>query len=264
MTLAGPLQRSELPKKPLTTVRGRLIFLSATSGVTPTADAAASQTSSSAILIPNEPYLLPVRAKPLSGGQGLSQNRNLLAGVVVCSLSTHCRVEELAVTKRAFVLLLAFLLPVIGCGHRRANELFEKGMAAAADSSSFALAEEHFSTLLSLHPDYPRNDEVLFTLAQMAQARDRHRQAVAGYQKLADDFPQSRRAYQAQFMVGFLYEVVLQDTANAKIAYQKVIDHYPDSDLADDAQLCIKHIGQSPEEWITFESASPGKTVTSE
>ena len=152
-----------------------------------------------------------------------------------------------------------FAVSFLGCARQTADELFEEGMSASSDSSSFALAEKSFSTLLKRYPDDPRKDQVLFKLAQMAQITKQHHEAIALYQRLVHEHPQSGKAYQAQFMVGFLYEEELKDTTSAKIAYQRVIDNYPDSDLAKSARICIKHIGQSPEEWITFESATPNE-----
>ena len=159
----------------------------------------------------------------------------------------------------ALCLYTLFALSFLGCARQTADELFEEGMSASSDSSSFALAEKSFSTLLKRYPDDPRKHQVLFKLAQMAQVRKQPRKAIALYQQLVRELPQSEKAYQAQFMVGFLYEEEFNDTTNAKIAYQKVIDNYPDSDLADDAKISILHIGRKPEEWITFGTATPNE-----
>lgn len=144
-----------------------------------------------------------------------------------------------------------------GCARQTADELFEQGMAAAADSTTFPAAQTSFAQLLKRYPDDPRNEQVLFKLAQMAQVAEKHREAIALYERLVTGYPQSEKAYQAQFMVGFLYEEKFGDTTNARIAYQKVLDNYPDSDLARDARISILHLGKKPEEWITFEAEAP-------
>ena len=184
--------------------------------------------------------------------------------------------KELAVIrKRVFCLCTLFLLVCLGCARQTADELFEEGMSASSDSTTFALADKRFETFLKRYPDDPRRDQVLFQRALMAQTADelfeegmstssdsttfvladksfemflmrypddprkdqvlfqlalmdqvrkQHREAIDLYQKLVSECPQSGKAYQAQFMVGFLYEEELKDTTNAKMAYQKVID----------------------------------------
>ena len=154
---------------------------------------------------------------------------------------------------------IMFVLSFLGCARQTADELFEEGMSAASDSSTFDLAEKSFLTLQKRYPDDPRNDQALFKRAEIAQIRKESQDAIALYEQLVREYPHGPKANHAQFMVGFLYEEELKDTTKAKMAYQKVIDNYPDSDLAKSARICIKHVGKSPEEWITFESATPNK-----
>ncbi|MBQ1668161.1 MAG: tetratricopeptide repeat protein [Prevotella sp.] len=67
--------------------------------------------------------------------------------------------------------------------------------------------------------------------------------------QLLEQYPQSKWAPMSLLLVGsFVYEDMLNDTAQAHAAYQKLIDNYPESVLVDDAQKSIEYLGLSQEE----------------
>lgn len=68
------------------------------------------------------------------------------------------------------------------------------------------------------------------------------RHALALYEEIVSQFPDSEHGYKAQFMVGFVYSEQLNDKDKAREAFQKVIDQYPDSELADDAAWMIENM----------------------
>jgi len=151
------------------------------------------------------------------------------------------------------------LMVMLACSKQSADELFEQGMAAASDSSTFAHAERLLSRLLKQYPEDERCDEAMMHLATIAQNRGNGEEAVRLYEELIAEYPGSDRAYQAQFMMGYVYEEMLGDHEKAKAAYRKVVENYPDSDLADDAKLSMQNVGKPPEEWIRFEEAEPSE-----
>ena len=68
-------------------------------------------------------------------------------------------------------------------------------------------------------------------------------------EQLLQQYPQSKWAPMSLLMMGsFVYEDILNDTAQAHAAYQKLIDNYPESDLVDDAQKSIEFLGLTNEE----------------
>lgn len=153
--------------------------------------------------------------------------------------------------------LLAPMLILWGCSRKSAEDLFEKGEIAASDSSTFSEAERLLTELVRQYPEYERCDEAMIYLATIAQNRGQGEEAVRLYQELIEKYPEGDRAYQAQFMIGYVYEEMLGDEEKAKTAYRKVVANYPDSDLADDAKLSMENVGKPPEEWIKFEEAEP-------
>lgn len=152
---------------------------------------------------------------------------------------------------------LLVLVVMLACSTQSADELFMKGMTAASDSSTFVEAERLLSRLLKKYPEDQRCDEAMMHLATIAQNRGNGEEAVRLYEELIAQYPGSDRAYQAQFMMGYVYEEMLGDHEQARAAYRKVVENYPDSDLADDAKLSMQNVGKPPEEWIRFEEAEP-------
>jgi len=134
-------------------------------------------------------------------------------------------------------------------------------VTAVSDSSTFVEAERLLSKLLKQYPEDERCDEAIMHLATIAQNRRDGEEAVRLYEELLTKYSDSDRAYQAQFMIGYVYEEMLDDHEKAKDAYRKVVENHPDSDLADDARLSMQNVGKPPEEWIQFEeTGSPGET----
>lgn len=143
---------------------------------------------------------------------------------------------------------------VSGCVEKSAEELYIDAQKAAADSSSYAKAEKLFQKLLARHPEDQRCGDALFTLAQIAVNRGQGEEAVAKYEQLLDQYPQSDMCYKAQFMIGFIYSEMLHDHPKASLAYQKVIESYPDCDLVDSAKWMIANMGKGSEETGAFDS----------
>ena len=70
--------------------------------------------------------------------------------------------------------------------------------------------------------------------------------------QLLEQYPQSKWAPMSLALLGsFVYEDMLNDTANAHVAYQKIIDNYPESGLVDDAKRSIEFLGLSNDEKIS-------------
>ncbi len=150
--------------------------------------------------------------------------------------------------------IAVFLFVGSGCGEKSAEELYRDAQKAAADSSTYAKSEKLFQKLLAKYPEDQRCDDALFALAQIAVNRGQAEEAVAEYEQLLDQHPQSDMCYKAQFMIGFIYSEMLNDYPKASSAYQKVIESYPDCDLVDSAKWMIANMGKGLEEAGAFDS----------
>ena len=95
--------------------------------------------------------------------------------------------------------------------------------------------------------------EYFFNEAQQLQVDGEFEEAVTYYEKFLKEYPDNKHAYKAQFMIGFIYNESLKDTAKARQAFQKVLSDYPENDLTDDAKWMIENLDKGPEEIITGE-----------
>ena len=156
--------------------------------------------------------------------------------------------------RRTWVLGLAASV-LLGCARESADALFSKGEAATHKEASYPQAEALLKEFLDVYPDDPRADLILHALARVLLNRHKFDEAIVSYETLVRRFPESRYADQAQFMVGYAYD--LQGKyERAREAYQKVIDKFSDSELNDDAAISIRNLGKPPEQWFPVDSTS--------
>jgi|TARA_B110000263_G_scaffold239554_1_gene241884 TolA-binding protein len=158
------------------------------------------------------------------------------------------------------LLLFGFVaLPFGGCGQQSAEELFAAGEAAAADPASLDQAVGHFKDFLEKFDQDPKASEALNKLAALAQQQGQMQEAIAYYERVLADYPESGHGDEAQFMIAFIYEEYVRDVERARLAYQRVIDLYPNSELAASARHLLPNIGRNPEEWVEFQDRAPAQ-----
>lgn len=173
--------------------------------------------------------------------------------------------------------VIAFCLMVIlaGCAPKSADELFSKA-TMALESGQIDTALKLYNQLTEKFPDSPlafkakfmgsflsddatqkslssaeeAYQEYFFNQAQQFQIDGKFEEAVRYYEKFLTEFPASKHAYKAQFMIGFIYNESLKNTAKARQAFQKVISGYPENDLTDDAQWMMENLDKGPEDVI--------------
>jgi outer membrane protein assembly factor BamD (BamD/ComL family) len=85
-----------------------------------------------------------------------------------------------------------------------------------------------------------KNEQALYTEAQNFSEKGDFQSAIKTYEDLLKLYPDSPRAYKAQFLIAFVYSENLKDYEKAKINYEKLIEKYPNCDLVDDAQYMLK------------------------
>ncbi len=142
---------------------------------------------------------------------------------------------------------------ISGCGQQNAVELFADGQRALAEPGTRHQAGETFKQLLEQYPEHHLAPRALKKLAMLAQQDGHMEEAIALYQRLLSEYPDSGQADEAQFMIGFICEEYLGDLDQARAAYQRVIDHFPDSELAVSARRLLPNVGRDPSEWVEFQ-----------
>ena len=136
-----------------------------------------------------------------------------------------------------------------------------KKLADKYPDSEYAFKAKFMSSYLSAdttEKDVSATDmayqEHFFNEAQQLQIDGKFDEAVTYYQKFLEEYPNNDKyAYKAQFMIGFIYNESLKDTAMARQAFQKVLTDYPENDLSDDAKWMLENLEKGPEDIITGE-----------
>jgi outer membrane assembly lipoprotein YfiO len=92
----------------------------------------------------------------------------------------------------------------------------------------------------SSNPKGKKTEQELYTEAQNSSEKGEYLSAIKTYEDILKLYPDSPRAYKAQFLIGFVYSENLKAYDKAKENYKKLIEKYPNCDLADDAQYMMK------------------------
>lgn len=105
----------------------------------------------------------------------------------------------------------------------------------------------------------PINADGWFIIAQKLISQHNAKGAISVYQGILSRFPDYKRADKVCFLIGFCYSEYLKDYDNAKIWFNKVADEYPKSELADDAQWMIENMGKPPDQIVFKGDSSKAK-----
>lgn len=79
--------------------------------------------------------------------------------------------------------------------------------------------------------------------------------SIDNFKKIIKHYPESQRASDALFMLGYINANHTNDLDAAEKYYKKFIEKYPDSELADDAQYELDHLGKDINELPIFKDS---------
>lgn len=157
-----------------------------------------------------------------------------------------------------YALLLLSLALIVGCGKKSDEQLYADGVEAQKGSDADA-AIAAFEELTKEYPQSPKVPEALYAMGTLYQDRKKDfPKAIALYERIATEYPTHATAPNAMFLVGFLTNNELKNADAAKAAYEKFLATYPDNQLATSAKFELEHLGKNPEQ-ILAETATPSK-----
>ncbi len=96
-----------------------------------------------------------------------------------------------------------------------------------------------YSVFVNNHRQDPRVPEYLFRAGKLANEIGKPRKAIEYLSEVHDSYPNFDKRAESAFLVGFIYEHMLNDREMAQKAYEAVIDNYPDSQWSADAKASI-------------------------
>jgi TolA-binding protein len=154
-------------------------------------------------------------------------------------------------------------LMVAGCAKFPDQKLMKKGEQLERQEK-FVDAIKAYEKVAKKYPRSPLAIESLHRVANIyTSGLQDYGRAVEAYDRIVGAYPDStKRAAQAQFMIGFVYNNYMQDTAKARVAYETFLSKYPDHDLADDVQWELKYLGKDINDIPELQKATGAKTET--
>jgi len=99
-------------------------------------------------------------------------------------------------------------------------------------------------------PDDAEAPMMLFKAGDMSMNLNKPRQAIQIFDQIMREYPAFEKAPQCLFLKAFIYENDLKDLVAARKFYEEFLFKYPEDEFADDAVICIRNLGKSPEELI--------------
>jgi tetratricopeptide (TPR) repeat protein len=129
-----------------------------------------------------------------------------------------------------------------------------RGIVATPNSQKAkALTERillRYRDYISMNPRDSISAEYLFKAADLSLGVGNPEGSITHIDRLITDFPNFRKAPEMMLFKGFVYEVHLNQHANAVKAYQAMISRYPNHRLTNDARAAIDNLSLSEEELL--------------
>ncbi|MEL7339632.1 MAG: tetratricopeptide repeat protein [Bacteroidota bacterium] len=92
--------------------------------------------------------------------------------------------------------------------------------------------------------------EDMYRAADLYSASFEYNEAIKIYDQIIDQHTDHKRAADALFAKGFIYNDKIGDTAQARAAYTQFLQQYPDHQMVQAAETEIQLLGVPAEEWL--------------
>jgi len=173
---------------------------------------------------------------------------------------------------KACLVLLSLVALIFSCSspkEKAANNINDLNNEIFSDTIT-TLDRQKAAELIDAYIDYAENypeDEItpeyLFKAGELAMNTNKGDRAVNIFEQVINNYPDFDKVPESMFLMGFVYENIIENLDKAKEVYEEFIDLFPDHDFADDAQLSIKNLGISPEDLIKmFEKKAREDSLT--
>lgn len=109
-------------------------------------------------------------------------------------------------------------------------------------------AIKFYSLYENQYPEDSLTPELMFRKASLFKSLGKANEAIEVLTKIEKNYPNYLNMDVCLFLLGDIYENMLQDTAQARKYYQNLITKFPKSTLSDDASVILQNLGKNPEE----------------
>jgi len=145
----------------------------------------------------------------------------------------------------SLVVILIIMAFVTNCGRQTAEQLFALAENLEKEEK-FDEALAKYEKILVEYPETKLAPDVYFKIAQIAGNLKKFHKCVDAYERIIELNPDHEMAPKAQFMMGYIYANELKDSTKAKAAYTAFLDKYSevDSGMTASAQFELKYMGK--------------------
>ena len=165
----------------------------------------------------------------------------------------------------------ATMVAIIASCQSPRQESFEKinEMESVAFSESGLINPEHVDELIQAYQEFANEfpedslaPDYLFKAGDVAMHTNRSNKAILLYERIINEYSNYRKAPEALFLKGYVFENNLGRLDKAEEIYREFLEKYPDNEFADDAEVSLKYLGKTPEELIEiFQKENAAKQV---
>ena len=153
-------------------------------------------------------------------------------------------------TKTNAILASLFMI-LISCGPQTEPEIYDAAIGAQR-MEKYDDAIALFERLIEEFPQSEKLPDAYYALGVIYQDQKKDfAKAIGLYTKLVETYPESSTASNALFMTGFLQHNELKDIEAARATYERFLERYPDNLLAESAKFELANLGKDPSEIFT-------------
>lgn len=163
-----------------------------------------------------------------------------------------------------YVLILILALIAASCGQNKENqeaktteESIQELEKALFDTESLTLDRKKANELSYLYEKWAHENAQhaeasahLLKAADLSMNLNNPRRSIGIYDQILKNYPDSKQASSALFLMAFVYDDQLKDYVNAGKYYTEFLAKYPESPFANDAAASLKNLGKTPEELV--------------
>jgi TolA-binding protein len=150
--------------------------------------------------------------------------------------------------KASALFAATFLLIVVGCNRPSATDLFTKAREAQK-ARAFPQALDGYAKVVQEYPQSAEAESSMFAIATIRQM-DTYQpaEAVNAYRRYIETYPDGVFSPEATFLIGYIYDNELHNLDSAGAAYRRFLGKYPKHELSFAAEKELQNLGKSPEE----------------
>lgn len=151
------------------------------------------------------------------------------------------------VLRTACTAVLAALL-IASCSRNGDQDLAKQAVELGKKNDTRG-AIAKFEELVEEYPDSPLAPEALYEIGVLQSSiEELSAKAIPTLESMIATYPSSPVVHKAVFVLGYLYNNRFGNLEKAKLYYERYLRQFPDSIYAKDARMELQNLGKTPEE----------------